>query len=55
MSQSNEKNQNFVRIDLTPEQQAKVMETTGKDVHSIELSTQELEERIAPMDMLSLE
>ncbi|MEO7520696.1 MAG: hypothetical protein ABIW79_02655 [Gemmatimonas sp.] len=55
MSSQNSKSQNFVRIDLTPDQQAKVMETTGKDVQSIELSTQELEERIAPMQMLDLE
>jgi hypothetical protein len=48
LRQGNEKNQNFVRIDLTPDQQAQVRETTGKDVQSIELSTQELEERIAP-------
>jgi hypothetical protein len=51
---SQNKDQKFVRIDLTPDQQAKVLETTGKDVQSIELSTQELEERIAPMDLLEM-
>lgn len=37
-----------VRIKLTPEQRAQVKNATGKDADSIELSPQELEERIAP-------
>jgi hypothetical protein len=37
-----------VRIKLTPEQRAQVKNATGKDAESIELSPQELEERIAP-------
>ena len=40
------KNQN--RTDLTPEQKAKVRDTTGKDAEAVELSVEELEERIAP-------
>jgi hypothetical protein len=37
-----------VRIELTPEQKARVREATGKDVTAVELSVEELEERIAP-------
>lgn len=37
-----------VRIDLTPEQQKQVFDSVGQQVDSIELSTTELEERIAP-------
>lgn len=37
-----------VRITLTPEQRAMVKNATGKDAESLELSVQELEERIAP-------
>jgi hypothetical protein len=43
---SNEGSQ--VRITLTPEQRAMVKNATGKDAESLELSVQELEERIAP-------
>jgi hypothetical protein len=37
-----------VRIELTPEQKAKVRSATGKDAETIELYVEELEERIAP-------
>lgn len=37
-----------VRITLTPEQRAMVKNATGKDAASVELTVQELEERIAP-------
>jgi uncharacterized small protein (DUF1192 family) len=37
-----------VRIELTPEQKAKVRAATGKDAEAVELSVEELEERIAP-------
>jgi hypothetical protein len=37
-----------IRIELTPEQKAKVRSATGKDAESVELSVEELEERIAP-------
>ena len=40
--------QGQVRIELTQEQKAKVREVTGKDVDAVELSAEELEERIAP-------
>lgn len=36
------------RIELTPEQKAKVRDATGKDADAVELSVEELEERIAP-------
>jgi hypothetical protein len=36
------------RIELTPEQKAKVRNATGKDADAVELSVEELEERIAP-------
>jgi uncharacterized small protein (DUF1192 family) len=38
-----------IRIELTPEQQAQVRKATGKDAEAVELSVEELEERIAPM------
>jgi hypothetical protein len=37
-----------VRIKLTPEQQEMVKRATGKNAEALELSAQELEERIAP-------
>ena len=46
------RNQNFVRLPLTEEQKAQVRATTGKEAEAIELSAQELEERIAPRKML---
>ena len=36
------------RIELTPEQKAKIRNVTGKDADAVELSVEELEERIAP-------
>jgi hypothetical protein len=44
MSQSKGK----FRIELTPEQKAKIRSATGKDAEAVELSVEELEERIAP-------
>jgi len=38
-----------VRNELTPEQKAKIRATTEKDADAVELSVEELEERIAPM------
>ena len=43
---SNPKDQ--FRIKLTPEQKAQVQSATGKDAEAVELSVEELEERIAP-------
>jgi hypothetical protein len=37
-----------VRIKLTPEQQAELKKVTGKDAEALELTAEELEERIAP-------
>jgi len=37
-----------VRNELTPEQKAKVSSATEKDAKAVELSVEELEERIAP-------
>ena len=36
------------RIELTPDQKAKIRNVTGKDADAVELSVEELEERIAP-------
>jgi len=38
----------IVRIELTPEQKELIKKQTGKDADSVELTAQELEERIAP-------
>ena len=43
---SNPKEQ--VRIQLTPEQKSEIKNATGKDAEAVELSVEELEERIAP-------
>jgi hypothetical protein len=48
MSKQNEQ----VRIKLTPEQQETIKNATGKDARSLELTVQELEERIAPARMV---
>jgi len=37
-----------VRIKLTPDQQEMVRKATGKNAEALELTVQELEERIAP-------
>ena len=41
------------RMNLTPEQKEQVRKTTGKDAEAIELSVEELEERIAPSKVTS--
>ncbi|MEP7226526.1 MAG: hypothetical protein ABI785_04120 [Gemmatimonadales bacterium] len=41
------------RMTLTPEQKEQVRKTTGKDAEAIELSVEELEERIAPSKVTS--
>ena len=43
------KEQEIVRIELTPEQKQLIKKETGKDADAIELSAHELEQRIAPM------
>jgi hypothetical protein len=42
------KNDEKVRIDLTPEQKAQVKRETGKECAALEMTVTELEERIAP-------
>jgi hypothetical protein len=42
------KRNEIVRIDLTTAQKQTVKKETGKDVEAIELTVNELEERIAP-------
>jgi len=39
------------RIQLTEEQKAQVRNLTGKDAEAVELSVEELEERIAPQTL----
>jgi len=40
--------QEHLRIKLTPEQKSQVKNATGKEAEAVELSVEELEERIAP-------
>jgi uncharacterized small protein (DUF1192 family) len=40
-----------IRIILTPEQKEEVRKATGKDANAVELSVEELEERIAPLTL----
>jgi uncharacterized small protein (DUF1192 family) len=47
---SNPKDQ--VRIELTPAQKANIRNATGKDAEAVELSVEELEERIAPVKLV---
>lgn len=46
------KENEIVRIQLTPEQKQLIKKETGKDAEAVELNTTELEERIAPRAML---
>ena len=46
------KEQEIVRIDLTPEQKELVKKEVGKEGDSVELTVKELEERIAPRAIL---
>ena len=39
------------RINLTPEQKTQVRTATGKEAEAVELSVEELEERIAPAQL----
>ncbi|HSM37312.1 MAG TPA: hypothetical protein VK837_13005 [Longimicrobiales bacterium] len=43
-----EKKAKSVRIDLTDEQRKRLKEETGKDAKALEISAEELEERITP-------
>ena len=42
------KEQEIVRIEFTPEQKELIQKEIGKDADAVELTAQELEERIAP-------
>lgn len=44
--------QKNVKLVLTPEQKAQLEKNTGKSVDSIELSAEELEQRIAPRGLV---
>ena len=46
------KEQEIVRIDLTPEQKDLVKKEIGKEVDAVELTVDQLEERIAPKSLL---
>jgi len=43
------KQQESLRLKLTPEQQQQVKEATGKNAEVLELTVEELEERITPV------
>ena len=45
------KDKEVVRIELTPEQRETLRQKTGKEAAALELSVEELEERIAPMNV----
>jgi len=45
-------NTDHVRIELTKEQQDQIKEATGQQVDAVELSVEELEQRVAPMTYL---
>ena len=49
------KDQEIVRIDLTPEQKELVKKEIGKELESVELTVNELEERIAPRPIYNVE
>jgi hypothetical protein len=51
MSDNQKKNEEFLRIALTPSQSEKVKQATGKDADAIELTIGEIEDRIAPLRM----
>lgn len=37
-----------IRIELTDEQKAKIREATGKEASAVELTAEELEDRVSP-------
>ena len=47
-----EKPKTRIRIELTAEQKKRIKEASGEDVQAIELTAQELEDRIAPISVL---
>jgi hypothetical protein len=47
-----EKKPERIRIELTAEQKKRIKEASGEDVDAIELTADELEDRIAPISYL---
>ena len=45
------KEKEIVRIDLTKEQKQQLRKEMGKEVEAIELTVEELEERVAPVQI----
>jgi hypothetical protein len=43
-----------VRIELTPDQKQFIKKETGKDAEAVELTVNELEERIAPRSVIDV-
>ena len=41
-----------IRVELTEKQKRQIRDATGKDAEAIELTAEELEERISPVTML---
>ena len=44
-------NEKRISLKLSPEQQKQIKDATGKNAGALELTVQELEERIAPMTL----
>lgn len=47
-----EQGKKTIRIELTDEQKRQIRSKTGKDAKAIELSSEELEERVSPAQMM---
>lgn len=54
MSTESKKDKNFIRIELTPAQQEQVLNEVGRPADAIELTTTELEERVAPRRVIDV-
>lgn len=49
-----DENRNSIRIELTTEQKRQITEASGVEVSALELTAQELEQRIAPTDHIEI-
>ncbi len=49
--ESMKKDEPRIRIELTTEQKKQIKDVSGEDVSALEVTPQELEQRIAPMTM----
>lgn len=47
-----DKQKERIRIELTAEQKKQIKDASGEDVQAIEFTAQELEDRIAPVQLL---